>query len=417
MTQTQPAPTPKPILLISAGHTLQSLWKPLSERFTLLFVGDQRNFGLAKDLGADCLYIGQYATPDANENAINLAYRIASDLIRDEGLPMRILDAVGESEPPPQLRPFEVRSWWPAMVGEQLRQRIMLIEILKIVLLNHKVVGCVVHEDVTPDMRVMVEFCKSRNIPTIHVPHANCFYRGETWDIHTESICDYIAASGEYMKRFYSKWGFDQNKITATGTPSLDTWYADTPPTRKEARKVLGVGEDESVIIYASSWSQLTSTRSGFEAEHQRDFGLMLDAAKKLKATLCIKMHPGEAPDTEKFYIENLKGNGVRGFVTRAYNEYVLRAGDVMVAQGPSNVCIQAAIAGLPVAYIPTEGFGFERGPVEVGDNVLNAIETARGLTEQYWRDWLDDVNANPSKGAEKTAEFIVEKCNVRNQD
>lgn len=375
-------------------------------------------YGLAKDTGIDCIYIGEFASPDVQETAINASYEIASNLIdsarSDKSYNWsNTISDLAESNPAKQLQHETVKKWWPAMIGESVRQRIILIEILKRATEQRTIVGCVVHEDVTPDMRTLVEFCKLRGIPTIHIPHANCFYRGESWDIHTESISDFVAAGGEYMKRFYSKWGFDESKITITGSPSMDSWYTDNPPSRSEARQVLGIGADEFVIVYASSWSQLTSTRSDFDVEHQRDFGLVMDAAKRLKATLCIKMHPGEAQDMEKFYLENLKGNGIRGFVVRQYNEYVLRAGDLLIAQGPSNICVQSVVCGIPTLYIPTEDFAFERGPIMIGENVMDAIAIAKGMTKEYWQEWLDDVCAYGGQGTERTTQFIMEKCNA----
>lgn len=409
----------RPALLITSNHIMTPLWESLSEHYDLCIVGQQA--GLAVDLEIKgAVPIQKYATADANETAINAAYKLSAKLFDNHtsaSLGQEIEKWVGD-DCPPQLRADPIRQWWPAMVGEHVRQQVGLIELLKNTMREHKIVGCLVHEDVMPDMRAMVLFCKTRGIPTIHVPHANCFYTGEQWDIHTESICDYIAASGAYAKDFYMRWGYDGEHIQLVGAPQLDSWYSNHAPTKEEARKVLGIGENDFVIIYASSWGQLTSARGGFESEFAGSFERVLDAASKLKATLVVKMHPGEARGQEDGYLSGLKQAGINGCVTRTYNEYVLRAGNVLIAHGPSNICVQAAIVNLPSCYFPTEGFDFPviGGPIWIDVALLNTMEYIQGLGKSYWDAFakqMNDVHDCFSNGSacDRAIEFVRRIC------
>lgn len=398
---------------MTAHRNLQHLWPGLNETFSLVLIGQPQEAAIAQDMGIDASPIGKFVDADVNETATNKAYEFSSRLYNDPlyyWMSSKINNSSG------YVTPGRLKQWWPAMVGEHIRQQTTMIETLKKVFAEFKPSGCIVHEDVTPDMRALVMFCKARGVPTIHVPHATCFYTGEEWDIHTESISDWIAASGTYSADFYNRWGFPAERITMTGAPQLDSWYIPNPLSRAEARLVLGVKLDDFLMIYATSWGQLTSSRGGFDDEHQRNFDMICNAALELKATLCIKMHPGEAPNQEQMYNEQLHKRGINGFITRAYNEYVLRAGDVMVAHGPSNIGVSSAIIGLPTAYIPTEGFGFPPGPIAVSDSVVEAVAEARTKTKDYWDDFAKQMNEphndfENGSACERIVKFVKEVC------
>ena len=402
----------RPTLLITSNHTIQPLWVGLSEFYDLCIVGQQAP--LATDMGLEGAFpLVKYVNPDIQEAAINESYRVAAKLHEPEMSGSLVERVSGASE---QLQRDKVGRWWPAFAGERVRQIAMLIGMIEGLIAERQVAGCIVHEDVTPEMRAMVMFCKARGIPTIHIPHANCFYVGEKWDIHTESIADYIAASGTHAKEFYEKWGY-KGAAKIVGSPQMDKWYG-VGPTRKESREVLGIGENDFVIIFATSWWQLTSARSRFDVEYNESLQQMLKAAKEMKATLVIKMHPGESQGKENFYVEQMKASGVNGCVTHSYNEYVLRAGDVLISHGPSNICVEAAILGLPCGYFPTEDFGFDGGPIAIDGqmDVVGAIETTGRVVAGKWDSFahrMNDVHDSLDAGTarERTVDFIREVC------
>ena len=217
------------------------------------------------------------------------------------------------------------------------------------------------------------------------------------------------------MRDWYTKWGYDPDRIRITGVPQLDTWYGDNPPSRKEARGVLGIDDDAFLLVYATSWAQLTSSRGGFEDELNDSLRQAYEAARELNAVLCVKMHPGEMQNQEQVYLNAMKDYGITGFVTRQYNEYVLRAADVMLAHGPSNICTAAAIVGLPCAYIPTEDYEFPfPGPVKVGNSATHALRIAMMLDkDKTWDIFAKTQNdAHPLGNAkERIVEFVREIC------
>jgi len=239
---------------------------------------------------------------------------------------------------------------------------------------------------------------------------------GDDWDIHTESISDYIAASGNYSANWYADRGFPRERIKITGMPQWDVGYSINLPSRSEARRVLGVEEDAFLLIYASTWGQLTSLRGGFENEYEHSMREVIEATQELGATLCVKMHPGEAANQEQIYLQIIKDNKVSGFVTRGFNEYVLRAGDILVSHSPSNICCQAAAIGLRSCYFPTEGFEFPfPGPVRVaGTSLTHAIKITQSLDwDKTWEIFARETNdAHPIGNAcERIVEFVRSVC------
>jgi hypothetical protein len=366
------------------------------------------------------------------ESAINVAYDLAMRTQQGMSLVNSVIDEAFEHNIPENLQPTKTNQWWPSMIGEHLRNEASIVLMLEALVNERKVVGCVVHEDVTPDARTIVLWCKSHGIPVVHVPHANCFYTGDGWDIHTESISDYIAASGEHEREFYTHWDkrwSEEGRIRLCGVVQLDGWChaEDNKPSRWEARRVLDItnnGEvdmDSFLLIYASSWEQLTNTTGGFEGQMEESLRQAFEAAKELGAILCIKMHPGEVQGTEQVYLNAAKQYNIKCMITRQFNEYVIMAATdghgALLSHGPSNICISAAMVGVPSAYMLTDDFEFPfPGPVPVypGGNATHAIKMAMQLDRgKTWDLFAKNCNdAYPEGNAkERITQFVVDVC------
>jgi len=291
---------------------------------------------------------------------------------------------------------------------------VMALSALENLASQKKVVGCVVHEDVTLDTRVTVNFCKSKGIPSVHIPHAACHLQAGVQDIHRETRTDFIAASGQYMAGFYRESGFTGG-MEETGLVQLDWMYERGYPKRDEARRILVLDDKQLVLVYASTWSQTTSLRSRFGAELQETLNAVIALSKELGAFLAVKVHPHEGEGAEKQYVEALKQSGVKGLVTRHHNSYITPAADVVIMHGPSNYALEAAMLGVPSCYVQTEGFDFRhvlpfRGPVSSLRDMVQQARDSRG--NDNWQDFLRYYNsAHPGGGAvDKTVEYI-ERC------
>ena len=102
--------------------------------------------------------------------------------------------------------------------------------------------------------------------------------------------------------------------------------------------------------------------------------------------------------------------------VTRSHHIYVLRATDVLIAQGPSNVCVDAAILGTPSAYLQTEGFDFAhvlpfRGTLDTLAKVALMAKDSRG--DPAWSDFCkfyDDAYPD-GDAAGRICEMVEQLC------
>lgn len=402
----------KPLVLLSGGHTTQSTWAPLAERFDLCFAFPQAE-STARELGVTNIHeIGRYLTGDIKETAQNAATLLSSRMVH--GLPelSKRLDAVYDKHGPAALN-GKVGEWWPGFFHHMANQQVEMISVLDKLFADRQPVACVVHEDVTFQGRVLVAFCRARGVPTLHIPHAPCHLLPGIPDIHRETRADFIAASGEYVADWYAASGFPRERIRVTGGPQWDHLYANPQPSRENARAMLAI-ENSNVICYATSWPQTTSLRSGFEREQEEDLRAVFQLANERKAVLLISTHYGEGPQAEQVYADALAQTGLSGAVSRNHMETFFLASDLVICQGPSNRCIDAAILGVPSCYIQTEGFDFQnplppRGPAStIGEWAKPA--------DGDWSEFVSFYNdAHPGGDAcDRVADLVAEISQVK---
>ena len=227
-----------PVLLIPGHPNSSDLWLPLSELTTLCFLYPQ-SAQYAESLGVrGALSVAQFLDADAHERALNAAAQLTARLMGQiDAVGRRITSIVGTQGPTALNGKFA--DWFGGFSMHHLRER--LIELAALDALRDKLaaqsiplVGCVTHEDVSIDTRTLVLWCKENELPTIHVPHANCHLRADGGpDIHRESICDWLCAAGPYMQRWYIANGYPEDRITITGAPYWDSLYENDLPARR----------------------------------------------------------------------------------------------------------------------------------------------------------------------------------------
>jgi hypothetical protein len=237
-------------------------------------------------------------------------------------------------------------------------------------------------------------------------------------DIHRETRATYLGAAGAAMRDFYARNGHPAESIELIGALQFEHYYRPGAlPERDEARRVLDVtGTPEmrgrAVVTYAATWGQTTALRGGYDDEINAGIGAVLDYARRSDATLIVKVHPNSG-SAEDFYAERMKQAQVRGLVTRQHLSYVLRASDVLISQGLSNVCVEAILAGTPACYIQSEGFDFAHPQIPRGSvfDIDGMIEAARA--PQEWDGFLSFYNcAHPLGGAvEKAVDWLRMLC------
>lgn len=411
-----PQPQPKPVLVISGGPVTQSLWPGLAEKYDLCFLQPQPS-QLAAELALPAFCIPQLVDDNIREKSNNRMANLTAALVA--GMPAIAEQLVSFLPPthPPALN-SQFTEWFAGYIAQHLSWEAQYIGVLDLVASQRKIAGCLVHEDVGPDTRLSMLWAKAHALPTIHLPHANCHLLPGVRDIHRETRTDWILAHGDYMREFYAQSGFNPEHIVVVGNPACDALYGSLP-AKSEARAVMankswGDVSKSLWLCYATTWGQTTSLRSGFEKEFEAGCAAVMKLARDMGAVLEILVHRSSDPAVEKFFSDQMRAAGVAGLVTRQHFNYVVRAADAMIAQGPSNMCIEAAIMGVPSCYIQTEGFDYAhalpyRGPSE--DLPEIAFKTLAGGAD--WQDFIAYYNAaHPHGGAtEKALEMVTSLC------
>ena len=178
----------------------------------------------------------------------------------------------------------------------------------------------------------------------------------------------------------------------------------------------MGLKADDLVLTYASTWTQTTGLRGGWDIELNTGLKAVVDLAVKKNARLIISIHPHAGQGTDEAYAQVIRAANIGGLVTRAHRNYTLRASDVVIAQGPSNVCIDAAILGTPSAYLRTDGFDYEHElPYRCDpDDLEIAVNAALSSKDDpRWQDFIREYNdVHPRGGASgRVVDVVKEKC------
>jgi hypothetical protein len=101
--------------------------------------------------------------------------------------------------------------------------------------------------------------------------------------------------------------------------------------------------------VYASSWPQKTSVE-GIHDLLTEAYNGFLDAVGDWHAI--VKLHPSAGEQNAQAHVGIAQQRGARVMVTPQYLDLVLGAADAVVAVGPSNILIEAAILGIPVVSV-----------------------------------------------------------------
>ena len=408
-------PDARPLLLVSGGPATTPLWPLLAEKYDLVFLYPQAaQQALSGGLRAGALQ--SVMDGDLQEHIANVSVKLAARVVGAmQTVGIQVAAAYGDTAP--AALNGHLGDWFPGFAHHLVSASVAIVaQLERLASSDRRIAGCVTHEDVSLDTRTMVNWCNAHNVPTVHVPHAPCHLLPGVVDIHRQTRAKWIAASGPAVAEFYAESGHDQAYITITGGPQYDQMYVDRPG-HDEARRVLGIEHSGPVICYQSTWGQTTSLRSDFEAEFARGWDAVLLAAQRIGAYVMVKVHwNDQRAETLDRYEASLKAAKVPGLVTRDHFLYVLAAADVLVAQGPSNVCLEAAMYGVPSAYIQTEGFDFRtalpyRGTDETIGDAIGMALNSRG--HPAWDEFVSQYNAaHPDGGAaEQVVALVTEIC------
>lgn len=364
-----------PVVLLSGGPATRPLVEPLTEHCHVA-IFDAGVFNEMKPQVEALMCPATGARPQLQVKAANDAAFLTSHVVT--ALPeMATLHRNGTG--PDGTEPD---SWLPALVMNVTAALAFDLRVLEAFCELFDVRCVVTHEDVTPRFKALALFAKSQGIPAIHIPHANHFIQVRP-DVHDTSICDWMLARSGWMRDWYVARGYPRRRIQVVGSPALDRWEkVRRKISREHARAVLDLKDDETVVLYCTSWPQTTNLVDDHSAKAKADVA-MLEAARANGWRLIWSLHPGDRPEWQQNYAELSRQHNVPALVVRGHLPYTARAADVVVTIGPSNVLVEGALAGVPPVTIPLRGYDYPATPPwrarptvkSIGDTVRRVLE------------------------------------------
>lgn len=362
----------RPAILLSGGRTTQPLAGALAEHYQLA-IYDQGSLGhfLTQVEHVMCPING--AGEGLKSRATNEAAQLSASVSANMGpLGQRFIVPGVEAE----MLGEGVNTWLPGLAMTILSSLALDLRALEAFMAQVPVAAVVTHEDVTPKFRAMVLYAKARELPTIHVPHANHFCHVRP-DVHDMCLSDWLLAASPWMRDWYVKRGCPAEQVRVVGCPNWDAWPKICRDISKEhARLVLKMDESAPTVMYCTSWSQNTNLIDDHTVKPRADVAV-LEAAKREGWQLIIKLHPGEPAQWVQKCAELAKEHGVPAVVTKQHLHYTVRAADVVVAVGPSNVLVEAGLADRPPVVIPLRGYEFGGVPPWKAQPKVDAIVSA----------------------------------------
>jgi hypothetical protein len=396
-------PMDKPILLTIGGHTLRRLWEPLSETYDLAFL-QTHAAQMAETMGLKAIVLERLLASEMVGESKAHAMTATAEIVSAAKTGTASLDANV-----PTLTGEGLLTWLPPMFYDHMVTALARLHALEALARTRNIAGVLVHEDVTPEGRLLTQFGKAIGVPTLHIPHANHYIKPSAYDIHCQIDSGYMGVAGEYMRDWYVECGADPERITILGTPQYDYLYdTDTIPNKESARRAFHVPEGKRVIGYGTSWHQMTAVWGDGPKELERCWNAVLSACKTTDSHLIVHVHYAEQPDRQQWYSDRMKEAEVKGCVHRGDGLFwSLQASDVVVVPSASNYGLEAAILGKPVAELWTPGARFPKdGPEGTwGEDLVEVIERAKPLPE-----WAKRMNAY-SDGTDRAVEWVVGLC------
>lgn len=408
-----------PVAVLSGGRAVQPLLKPLAERFNLALLYP-RAAEQAAARGLPVANLAPWADDRTKAQSVNDALRLCSGLFPaleagtlvepfEETIGHFSADGVVEN----------LGQWFPNWVLQSVSRQVLRLKLWRRLMDEFDVKICITHEDVCEDTKSMVQFFRARGVPTLHVPHAvylDQWRAGPGLDVHDEIACEYMAAAGSFQREWYVARGFPESNVSLTGSPSWDKWSR--PPDQTWARDALKLAHDEPAVVYASSWAQHTSPL-GFHDLVAECYAAFLEAAKGADWQAIVKLHPNAGQASHQRHAKLASEMGVRCLVTPSYLDIVMQAADLVVAMGPSNILIEAAMLGVPIVSVL--GFADDEAVITCEPGEQGAA-IGRGLGEERRREFAElrgpfvekYAYANDGGATERVLELVGELSGVQ---
>lgn len=409
----------KRTLIITTGPALMPYFKPLSQEFDLVVTTKDQ----AKNVTA------QFGVQNVR-NLTDWYPQVAPDNILQKCLlPVAYIDWDSAYErfrwPGWTCIPEE---WLMGFTARMLSEIVPLIGALDRLLAEKKVAGVVVHEDLTPHMAYVVEWARSRGIPSVHVAHGSygsAAYKGQglpdEYNVHSFLWADTMCVWNEMQRDFMIANGAPPERVILTGCGNEDRWF-NIPKDGRAAKMKFGFDEHDKVCLMLGTFAQHMSadTTTDWIDEHVR---LFLQAAKDMPGwRFILNAHPGRHKWTAAWHAEQMRAAGVHGIATEDHIEMCVQACDVIFDVAGSQAGVEAGILNrASVQFVHSGEWGkpkpefytyAEKTPESIREAILRAVDRPKTQEWQEARNkavydmmWIPD-----GKATERVLAVIREK-------
>lgn len=248
-------------------------------------------------------------------------------------------------------------NWLPGYVMSTLIKIVPAVMALDGLCQQRRVVGMVLHEDVSNDCNFYAQWAKMRGVPSIHIAHggygtADQPKEANECNIHIYLEADHICVWNESQRDFMLLGNARPEQVHLTGHGKSDPW-ATMKVDREYSKTMLGCDPSKPAMLYVSSWvNRIYAAVGTSEIDIDLAFETFLEATKLLPEwTVIVRPHPGTHRWTPQWHREMMKKHGVIGAVYDGEElPAAVQAADVVVDPFCSTVDKEAAIINRPTA-------------------------------------------------------------------
>jgi len=180
-------------------------------------------------------------------------------------------------------------------IGDGVRGAELARHLLRVCDLRLAIVGF----DMTPWARGFVAALDAAGVPSLHVPHG-LFARtnGIVLPGCSEIHASRVAVGGEFSRDVYAENGQPLERVVITGVPRWDLLPALRQTTPAAARATLGLDPARPLVVYATTWVELSRTNVRFHCMALAPiFRAILRGVRRTDGPppqLVVKFHPTE---------------------------------------------------------------------------------------------------------------------------
>ncbi|MFX1277496.1 MAG: hypothetical protein ACFFBP_14030 [Promethearchaeota archaeon] len=210
-------------------------------------------------------------------------------------------------------------------------------------------------EEFSTWIRLLLNYCKKKNIPTVYIPLSTIVNMEES---RLQTDLKYITVSGDKEKEYFIRKGEPANKIIVTGRPRYERFY------KEKINKLTEVKDMFDNRIYKFEPNKFTlllnaAIKDADERIAENVISSVVNSLKRLNIldNLIIKLHPMENGLLQKKILEKLD---YRPIIVRDVNIFeLLKSCDLYMSRSSTTI-IEAMIIGIPIIYLELNNLPYE---------------------------------------------------------